>query len=113
MKKIFLILGVFLTVFVLLSSATAVPQTKSSVFFDSLEEKKASLLEILSIQTLGIIDLIIKIIQWMIDFVLELIDVVDLTGTLVEVIGQLFDAINDLIEMIKDLFNPDESKLFL
>jgi hypothetical protein len=65
----------------------------------------------------GLIDLLIKIIQWMISVVQNLInlvnkiiDLVDIIHTLVNLIGNLIELIKELINLIIDIFTPGISK---
>lgn len=64
----------------------------------------------------GIIDLLIKIIQWLINFVQQLISVisaiyniVQLIYTLITLLTSLYNLILQLIEFIQNIFNPQPS----
>ena len=65
----------------------------------------------------GLIDLLIKIIQWLITFIQQLINVisaiyniVELIYTLVTVLMTLYNLIIQLIEFIQDILNPQPLK---
>ncbi len=65
----------------------------------------------------GLIDLLIKIIQWLITFIQQLISVIsaiyniiELIYTLVTVLYTLYNLILQLIEFIQDILNPEPSK---
>lgn len=65
----------------------------------------------------GLIDLLIKIIQWIISMVRDLInlvykiiDLVDIIYTLVNLIGTLIELIIELINLIIDIFTPGTLK---
>jgi phage-related protein len=65
----------------------------------------------------GLIDLLIKIIQWLITFIQQLItvisaiyNIVELIYTLITVLFTLYNLILQLIEFIQDILNPEPSK---
>ncbi len=122
MKKILLNIGVFCTVFAIMSVVTAVPQTNSAPAMtviheieenrDLFEEKMAES-SYIDPQLTGIIDLIRQLILMIINFVLNLIeiirDLINLVGLieyLIELVLVFIAAVFSLIEAIFDLFNP-------
>ncbi len=117
-------MGAVLISLLLVSSATAVPQTHSQPAMDLIEEieQKKIFVEKLDQnvesndfeQLDGIIDWIIQLlltildfIQSLIQFVLDLFQIVSLISTIISAINQLINAIIQLINSIMDLFNPD------
>jgi hypothetical protein len=119
MKKRCMIFGAAISILIIVSSTTAVSHAQSSAVVESLnkiENKKTILNERISLQALGLIDLIKQIIQWLenlineiIVIIVDIIGLIDLLEILVEKIGELIDAVRELIDMIRDLFNPSES----
>jgi phage-related protein len=122
MKKLVMGVAIFFIIGLLVSSATAVPQTYSTPSMEIINkieqtEKMIEELEVTStnkiFETNGIIDWIIQLIQSLIDFVINIIQfVVDLMGivnliqNLIDTIYLLFEYIGLLIELISNIFNP-------
>ena len=124
MKKAILGLGAILISILLVSTATAVPQTGSEPTMDMIEKmvyKKSIINKIenrISAENLapteGIIDWIIQILQAILNFILQLIQLVSDLFQIANLISMIIDAINQLItvilqfiEAILDLFTPN------
>lgn len=122
MKKIFLLIGAIFTSLLMISTVTAVPQADSNPLMKKINEieentklingKLASIN--LDVETGGIIDLLIQIIQWLISIVqqiinliLEIFGLVDLIEYLISLIVNLFELIMALINFIIDIFTPN------
>jgi phage-related protein len=122
MRKIFLLIGAIFTALLMISTVTAVPQVNSDPLMDKIneiEENKRMIDEKLAsinpdIETGGLIDLLIQIIQWIIalvqqiiDFILDIFGLVELIEYLIGLIVTLFELIMSLIDFIIDIFTPD------
>ena len=119
MKKIFMGIGIVGILFLMVSSATAVPTAHSEPLMKQIEkvEHFESLLDsniaINSPETNGIIDILIQLITVIIQLVMEIISIVQgvlciigLIQALINAIQVLFELIPQLIEIIQNLFNP-------
>lgn len=121
MKRILLVLFSVFTSFLLISTVSAVPKTSSDPLMDKIKEIEDFEKQIdeklndltLDVESGGIIDLIIQIIEWLIAFVQDLIDVigqifrlVELVAYLISLIVKLYEFIMTLIDFILGLFNP-------
>ena len=122
MKKINVIAGALLSVFLMVSVVTAVPQSHSTTVMNVIQdiEQERNILQdrlsniyVLDPQFGGIIDLIKQLILLIIQAILDLIDIVrNLIGlvALIDYLIQLFmtlvEAIMALIEIIMNIFNP-------
>ena len=122
MRKIFLLIGAIFTALLMISTVTAVPQVNSDPLMDKIneiEENKRMIDEKLAainpdIETGGLIDLLIQIIQWIIalvqqiiDFILDIFGLVELIEYMIGLIVTLFELIMSLIDFIIDIFTPD------
>ena len=121
MGRGFLLIGVIFISFLMISSATAVPKVYSDPLIEQINkfeeykeliECKISDINIDGV-TNGLIDLLIKIIQWIIslvqqiiDIVLDLFGIIDLIEYLISLIVYLFELILSLIDAIFEIFNP-------
>ena len=108
------------TVFIsllLISTATAIPQTYSKPVMDVIETKEKNLFfeEKLEnvIESTGIIDWIIQLLQMLlnlisdlIQFVLDLFQIVNLIDMIISALNQLVNVIAQFIQAFIDLFNP-------
>lgn len=124
MKKYFICIGTFFITLLLISTATAVPQTHSNSvmnLIDDLEENKKiieseKLNNIISnVISVGIIELLIQLIMLIIEFIMEIINLIQNISSLVNLIQNIIDAfstlfqlIQDLIELIRNIFNPSQ-----
>ena len=119
MKKFFIGIGVVGIIFLLVSSATAVPQTHSKPLMNQLEKIEAaeSLVDttgvLNDIGPRGLIDLLIQLITLIYQLILEIMDIINsilglvsLIQALINAIQTLFELINQLIEVIQELLNP-------
>ena len=122
MKKINVIAAALLSVFLMVSVVTAVPQSNSTTVMNVIQdiEQERNILQdrlsniyVLDPQFGGIIDLIKQLILLIIQAILDLIDIVrNLIGlvALIDYLIQLFmtlvEAIMALIEIIMNIFNP-------
>jgi len=123
MNKLKLYIGVCLTVCIMMSVVTAVPQSNSKPvmqYIQKIEESRTTIHEkifeksLLDPNSNGILDLIRQLILLIIQFILKLIEIVrDLFGIvsliqyLINLIVILITAIFNLIEAILNLFNPN------
>ena len=122
MKHRCVLLGVFFTLFLVVSTVTAVPYNYSQPAMNKIEqiEEKKSLKNIVQLDTektvlsKGIIDWIIQIllailhlIQELIAFVFDLLQIINLIEMIISAIMQLITAIFAFIEAIMDLISPD------
>jgi len=117
MKKILVVFGAFLITLLLVSTATAVPQTYSKPAMDMINtiEQNKSLNEKYEhvFESTGIIDWIVQLLQRilnlirdLIQFVLDLFQIVNLINMIISAITQLITLIGQLIQSIIDVFNP-------
>ena len=114
MKKYILFFGSIFISLLMISTVTAVPKVNSDPLIDKiqeLEEMEKMIFDKLDViktdvESLGIIDLLIQIIQWLIDVIMEIFGLVSLIETLVNLIVQLFNVIINLINYIIDIFTP-------
>lgn len=123
MNRLLIGVGVFGIVFLMVSSATAVPQTQSKPLMSHIEKIEAvqasadvdiELLEDLG--TKGLFDFLIALINLLIQFVYDLIQIVQkitslvsLIQSLIEAVLLLFSYISQLIELILSIFNPQQT----
>ena len=130
MKKSLIVLGAIAVVLLMVSTATAVPQVHSTPLMKTvseIEQKRAILegkfgvctekLEDISfnVQLGGIIDIIIAIILLLIrlvnsiiQFILNVMQIGNLILALINAIITLIDVITQFIEWILELFNPED-----
>ena len=114
MKKYILFFGSIFISLLMISTVTAVPKVNSDPLIDKiqeLEEMEKMIFDKLDViktdvESGGIIDLLIQIIQWLIDVIMEIFGLVSLIETLVNLIVQLFNVIINLINYIIDIFTP-------
>ena len=115
-------IGIVGILFLMVSSATAVPTTHSEPLMNQIEkiETFESLLDsniaIDTLGTKGIIDILIQLITVIIKLVMEIIAIIQgilgiiaLIQSLINAIQILFELIPQLIEIIRSLFNPEPS----
>lgn len=122
MKHRCVLLGVFFTLILVVSTVTAVPYNYSQPAMNRIEqiEEKRTMKNVLitdaenNILGKGLIDLIIQIllailsfIQKLIAFVFDLLQIVNLIERIISAIMQLITAIFAFIEAIMDLISPD------
>jgi hypothetical protein len=122
MKQNYVLLGAFLTFFLVMSTVTAVPYNYSQPAMDTIEkiEEKRTMKNTLQINSentvlsKGIIDWIIQIllailhlIQELISFVLDLLQIVTLIEMIISAIMKLITVIFEFIQAIIDLINPN------
>ena len=121
MKRV-LVSGALLSILLMVSVVTAVPQSHSTTVMNVIKdieqetntlEEKLSKFDTLDPQASGIFDLlkqliwfIIKVIINLIDIVKNLIGLVALIEYLIQLIMVLVDSIITLIDMIMNIFNP-------
>jgi hypothetical protein len=105
----------------MISTVSAVPKVNSDPLMDKIQEfeeierqinEKLDILK-LEVESGGIIDLIIQIIEWLIDIVQQLISVigrvfqlVELITYLITLIARLYELIMAVIDYILNLFSP-------
>ena len=122
MKKTVLGLGAIIFSLLLVSTATAVPQTNSEPGMNIVRKiehekqiaKDSNHNEYFSmVQNDGIIEIIIQLLRLLLQFVLKLIEIVSdlinligLIQSLVNALLTLFDLIQQLIQLIMNIFNP-------
>jgi len=125
MKKILVVAGALLSVFLMVSVVTAVPQSQSSTVMNTVKEielernilqERLSKIGALNPEFGGIIDLLKQLIWLIIQAILDLIDIVrNLIGLvalidyLIQLIMILVEAIMALIEIIMNIFNPSHA----
>lgn len=122
MRRVLLIISAIFTSFLMISCATAIPKTNSEPLIEKIEliEEYKGLIDgefnrsILDAESGGLIDLLIKIIQWLIDIVgklinlvLETIQLTRLIAYLIVLIVTLYEFIMAIINFIIDRFTPD------
>ncbi len=118
MKKI-IMLGILGVIFLMVSTATAVPTTQSQPIMDTIEkiEESKSLIEsnIVSSGFLtDLIDLIITLIQLGLQIYAiykNITGLINLVQTLFNNITSLMDMINQFIQFITDLLNPEPLRI--
>lgn len=125
MRRNFLLLGVFFTTLLMISSVTAIPAANSDPLMDKIHEiekiKKIIDEKLTNIDfefsTIGLIDILIQIIQLIISFIQQLISLIldifgliDLIEYLIGLLVTLFELIMSLINFIIDLFTPKIAK---
>ena len=122
MKKYFMFIGAFFISLLLISTVTAVPQTQSNSIMNLIDdiEENIEIIEseklnnmIISIASVGIIELLIQLIMLIIEFVVEIVNLiqniislVNLIQNIINAISTLFQLIQDLIELIRNILNP-------
>jgi phage-related protein len=122
MNRVKIYFGVCLTVCIMMSVVTAVPQSNSKPvieYIQKIEESRTTINEKTLEKSLldpipnGILDLIRQLISLIIQFILKLIEIIrDLIGIvslieyLINLIMVLITAIFNLIEAILNLFTP-------
>jgi hypothetical protein len=122
-RKVISLIGVIFISSLLISNGSAVNITHSNSIMDlidELEKQKDQYKNVLSILIKNImpiddiIDLIIKIIQWLLQLVLNLVEVVSYliilsqaVYSLVKLLEFLFTLIQSIIDIIMSWFNPD------
>jgi len=112
-------IGIVGILFLMVSSATAVPTTHSEPLMKQIEKVEyfESLLDsniaINSPETNGIIDTLIQLITIIIQLVNEIISIIQgvlsivaLIQSIIKAVQMLFELIPQLIEIIQNLFNP-------
>ena len=121
MKKFYFYICLFFVIFSMISTVTALPKINSDPIMNKINmieengliiSEKISYIKI-NLENSGLIDLLIRIIQWLItlveriiDLVLEIFILIEILNYLIELISSLFDAILDLINKIFEIFNP-------
>ncbi len=127
MRKEIVGLGAIVTILSLILVVTAVPTVNSSPIMEAINEMEKSeekfneqLIEksFLGLETTGIIDLLKKLLLFIIQAILNLIDIVRqliglvaLVEYVIELILVLVDAVVSLINTIFDLFNPNNTAI--
>ena len=133
MKKLIGMVGAFFAIFLLVSSATAVPHTQSQPAMTLLEEIEQTRqcfgedmeVSITQLKQLvsdpeegGLIDIIIALILLLIEaidaiinFILGLYNIVELVQQLLEKLEILIELIVEFINWIISLFNPEPSNV--
>jgi phage-related protein len=133
MKKLIGMVGAFFTIFLLVSSATAVSHTQSQptvILLEKIEQTRElseSDIEpcITQLKQLvsdplegGLIDILIALIQLLINaidaiinFILGLYNIVELVQQLLEKLGTLIQLIIDFVNWIISLLNPEPSSI--
>jgi len=131
MKKLIGVVGAFFAIFLLVSSATAVPHTQSQpgvALLEDIEQTRQCLgddmeASITQLKQLvsdpeegGLIDIIIALILLLIEaidaiinFILGLYNIVELVQQLLEKLGTLIELIVEFVNWILSLFNPEPS----
>ena len=129
MKKSMIVLGSIAVVLLMVSTVTAVPQAHSTPVMNVVNEveQKKKLFECeteifsgriaeksANVETGGIIDTIIALIQFLIDLILgiiqfltNLMQIGDLILALINAINNLIDIITQFIEWIQGILNPE------
>jgi len=133
MNKKIIVLMAIATALLMVSTVTAIPQTHSTPVMNVLNEveQKKTLFEretesflgkiegkFAKVETGGIIDTIIAIIQFLINLILEIIQFINnlmqignLILALINAINNLIDAITQFIEWIQGILNPGDFAL--
>ena len=117
-NKILTGLGAIFSCLLLVSTATAIPQTYSEPTMDMIDtiEQNKYLNEKLEnlFGSTGIIDWIVQLLQMilnfikdLIQFVLDLFQIVNLINLIISAINQLINLIAQLIQSIIDIFTPN------
>jgi len=122
MKKYILFFGSIFISLLMISTVTAVPKVNSDPLMDKIqefEEMETRILDKLDlfktdVESGGIIDLLIQIIQWLINIVQQIISLVldifgliELIEYLINLIVSLFELIMQLINFIIEIFTPN------
>jgi len=123
MRKVIPLIGVIFISLLLISNSSAVPQTHSEPvmdLIDEIEKQKSQYEDVLSsllkniLPVDDIIDFIIRIIQWLMQLVINLVEVVSYliilaqaVDSLVKLMEFLFNLIQSIIDIIMGWFNPD------
>jgi hypothetical protein len=125
MKKIFILFGVFLAIFSLVSTTTAVPIKNSEnvmFYLNDLDQKKSVLRENIEDNSLiisnnipnviskgillDILYAIINLIYLIINLLLNIMQFGNLILNLIEAINTLIEVVLQFIEWLQGLFNP-------
>ena len=123
MKKTMIILGAVFISLLLISSATAVPQTHSKPAMNMIEkiEQKTTVVEALKQKSntldpegkncidwiIQLLRSILNVIYQLIQLVLDLFQIIQILEAIIAAIYQLVDLIIQFINTIIDLFTPD------
>ena len=129
MKKSIIIFGAIFIIFLMVSNATAVPQSYGKSVMNNIKdsEQKISLLEetlelniekvndlIYNVQSKGLFENLLALIQFLIDLIGKIINFIkkvmligQLIITLVNLVKALIDVINQFIEWLQGLINPE------
>ena len=129
MKKSIIIFGAVFIIFLMISNATAVPQSYGKSIMNNItsNEQKISLLEetlelniekvndiIYNVQSKGLFENLLALIQFLIDLISKIINFIravmqigQLIITLINLVKALINVINQFIEWLQDLFNPE------
>jgi len=129
MKKAIIIFGTVFIIFLMISNATAVPQSygKSVMNNINIYEQRILLLEetlelniekvndvIYNVQSKGLFENLLALIQFLIDIISKIINFIravmqigQLIITLINLVKALINVINQFIEWLQDLFNPE------
>ena len=129
MKKSIIIFGAVFIIFLMISNATAVPQSYGKSIMNNisnanqkillLEETLESNIEkvndiIYNVQSKGLFENLLALIQFLIDLISKIINFIravmqigQLIITLINLVKALINVINQFIEWLQDLFNPE------
>ena len=133
MKKFFILFGAIFIIFLMVSNATAVPQSYSKPIMNNIKinEQKMSLLEetlelniekvndmIYNIQSKGLFEKLLALIQFLIDLISKIINFIkavmqigQLIITFINLVKALINVINQFIEWLQDIINPEANLL--
>ena len=129
MKKSIIIFGAIFIIFLMISNATAVPQSYGKSITSNIKdnEQKILLLEetfelsiekvndmIYNVQSKGLFENLLALIQFLIDFISKIINFIkavmqigQLILTLINLVKALVNVINQFIDWLQDLLNPE------
>ena len=131
MKKSIIIFGAIFIIFLMVSNATAVPQSYGKSVMNNIKdsEQKISLLEetlelniekvndiIYNVQSKGLFENLLALIQFLIDLISKIINFIravmqigQLIITLINLVKALINVINQFIQWLQDILNPEEN----
>ena len=133
MKKFFILFGAIFIMFLLVSNATAVPQSYAEPIMNNIKnsEQRILLLEetlklniekvndiLYNVQSKGLFENLLALIQFLIDLIGKIISFIravmqigQLIVTLINLVKTLINVINQFIEWIQDILNPEANLL--
>ena len=131
MKKFLIVVAVIFIIFLMVSNATAVPQTYGKTIMKNISNTKQqiSLLEerlalnneklnniITSVQPNGLFENLINLIKFLINiissiinFILTIMEIGQLLINLINLVKTFIDVLTQFIEWLQDLFNPESN----